>query len=375
MSNNLVSSIIILLVLASSLMGQTYTSVAYKYANVRFPGAMLTIANGINNGDVIVGSFFDSNSSVHGFVYRKGKYVQVDYPGSTETEILGINDNGALVGTYQVPGPLNFHGFLWQDGNFTNIDEPQAQFGTKVFGINKAGTMVGSLDDTHGFILKDDSFTIFDAPSPSGTQASTQLNGISNLGWVSGQVLSGGSWRGFWFKGGDLDFLEKQGASDNQVTGMNGRGDIVGCHDAMSGFVSFRVETGEAHENGEAFPRQQNLASCPSGINYARVVVGNYFRINQPAAFIAVPQLTLNVAGPRDHSVVSTPVSFSAAASGLSSIQEIQVWVNSVKVRFVRGAIFNTKVALPIGANERVVLQAIDSKGTKTKVVLTLTVQ
>jgi len=55
MSNNLVSSIIILLVLASSLMGQTYTSVAYKYANVRFPGAMLTIANGINNGDVIVG--------------------------------------------------------------------------------------------------------------------------------------------------------------------------------------------------------------------------------------------------------------------------------------------------------------------------------
>jgi len=356
-------------------MGQTYTSVAYKYANIKFPGALLTIANGINNGDVIVGSFFDSNSFVHGFIYRKGKYVQVDYPGSTETEILGINDNGALVGTYQVPGPLNFHGFLWRNGSFTNIDAPQAQFGTRVFGINKAGIMVGSLDDTHGFIFKDDSFTIFDAPSPSGAQASTQLNGISNLGWVSGQVLSGGNWRGFWFKAGDLDFLEKQGATDNQVTGMNGRGDIVGCHDATSGFVSFHVETGEAHESGETFPRQQNLASCPSGINYARVVVGNYFRINQPAAFLAVPQLTLNVAGPRDHSLVSTPVQLLASASGINPIQEIQVWVNSRKVFFTKGPILNAKVALPTSANERVVLQAVDSKGTKAKVVLVLTVQ
>jgi len=374
MSANIISIIIAPFVLISSLMGQTYTSVAYKYANIKFPGAALTIANGINNNNVIVGSFFDANSSVHGFVYRKGKYIQVDYPGSTETEILGVNDNGAMVGTYQVPGPLNFHGFLLRDGSFTSIDAPQAQFGTKIFGINKAGTMVGSLDDTHGFILRESSFTIFDAPGLAGQLPTTQLNGISNLGWISGQVLSG-SWRGFWFKGSDFDFLERQGASDNQVAGMNGRGDIVGCHDAMSGFVSFHAESGEVHEQGEAFPRQQSLASCASGINYARVIVGNYFRINQPAAFIAVPQLTLNVAGPRDHSVVSTPVSFSAAASGLSSIQEIQVWVNSVKVRFVRGAIFNTKVALPIGANERVVLQAIDSKGTKTKVVLTLTVQ
>jgi len=350
-------------------MCQTYTSVAYKYANIKFPGAALTIANGINNGNVIVGSFFDSNFSVHGFVYRQGRYTQVDYPDSSETEVLGINDNGDMVGTYQLAGPLNFHGFLWHEGHFTSVDAPQAQFGTKVFGINKERTMVGSLDDSHGFIFKESSFTIFDAPRLPGGVPWTQLNGINNLGWISGQVFSAGNWRGFWLKGGDLHFLEGAGASDNQVTSMNGRGDVTGCHDATSGFVAFQVD------NSKAFPRQQKLASCASGINYARVVVGNYFRTNQPAAFIAIPQLTLSVAGPRDHSVVSTPVPLAATASEINPIQEIQVWVNSIKLVYAKGATLSKKVALPTGANQRVVVQAIDSKGTAAKVVLMLTVQ
>jgi hypothetical protein len=68
-------------------------------------------------------------------------------------------------------------------------------------------------------------------------------------------------------------------------------------------------------------------------------------------------------------------VQISAAAAGMNSIQELQVWVNSVKIWFTRGAVLNAKLALPPGTNERVVLQAIDSKGTKAKIVLTLTVQ
>src|SRR5690349_1156607 len=76
---------------------QRYTSVAYEYAKLTFPAATLTIANGINNNNVIVGSFFDATSSVHGFIYNNGTYTQIDYPGSTETEVLGINDSGDIV--------------------------------------------------------------------------------------------------------------------------------------------------------------------------------------------------------------------------------------------------------------------------------------
>lgn len=363
-----------IVVLTSSMFCQTYTSVSYSYAPIQFPGAPLTVANGINNHNVIVGSFFDSNYSVHGFVYRQGTYTRIDYPGSTETEVLGVNDDGDLVGTYQVPGPLNFHGFLWQDGRFLSIDAPEAQFGTKVFGINRARTMVGSFDDSQGFIFKEGVFTVFNAPQLPGEQSMTQLNGINNLGWISGQVFSAGTWRGFWLKGDDIDFLERPGSSDNQVTGMNARGDIVGCHDATLGFAAFQVENREGREANETFPQQQKLASCASGINNQRVVVGNYFKVNNPAAFVGVPQLTLNAVGPQDHSVVRTPVELSASASGLNPIKEIQVWVNSVKVAYSKESKLNKKVALPTGANQRVVLQAIDSKGSTTRIVLMLTV-
>jgi len=372
--------VIAILLLSASLMSeinaQTYTSVAYAYGNIAFPGAMLTIANAVNDSNIIVGSFFDANSSVHGFVYGKGHYQQVDYPGSSETEVLGINDSGDLVGVYQIAGPLNFHGFLRHEGQFTTIDAPQAEFGTKIFGINKDMVMVGSFDDSQGFIVKSGSFTVFNAPQLPGEAFQTQLNGINNVGWISGQVSSGGAWRGFWFRERDLDFLQPIGSSDNQVTGMNARGDIVGCHDATSGFISFEVESRRNLETeNDGFPSQEKLASCLSGINNARVVVGNYFQLNQPNAFVAVPQLTLRVLGVANRSTITSPLLLSAVASGVNPVNEIQVWVNARKVKNIKGGFLKERLVLPQGINERVVVQAVDAKGLKTKIVFTLTVR
>ena len=363
------------LVLIPSVAAQRYTSVAYAYGKITFPGATLTIANGINNNNVVVGSFFDASSSVHGFIYRNGKYTQIDYPGSTETEVLGINDYGDIVGVYQVLGPLNFHGFLRHSGEFTTIDAPQAEFGTKVFGINANMVMVGTLDDSQGFMFKDGSFTLLNAPQLPGESPQTQLNGISNLGWISGQVFTGGTWRGFWLKDQDIDFLEPPGVVDSEVTGMNGHGDVVGCHDAASGFVSFAVEAAEPNERNEMFPAQQTLASCASGINYARVIVGNYFTVNQPSAFLAVPELTLTVTGPANHAVVADPVQFTALASGVNQIKEIQVWSNFKQVAHFKGRSFSSAVMLPRGSNERIVIQAVDLSGRATKLIFTLTVR
>lgn len=372
---SLIASVCLGLLLIPGVAAQRYTSVAYAYAKITFPGAALTIANAINNNNVIVGSFFDAASSVHGFIYKNGKYTQVDFPGSTETEVLGINDKGDIVGVYQISGPLNFHGFLRHDGEFTTIDAPQAQFGTEVFGINTNMVMVGTFDDSQGFIFRQGAFTVINAPQLPGESLQTQLNGISNLNWIAGQVFTGGIWRGFWLKDQDLDFLEPAGSMDSEVTGLNGRGDVVGCHDATSGFVSFAAEATEPNEGNERFPTQQKLASCASGINYARAIVGNYFQLNQPSAFLAVPQLTLTVAGPANHAVVANPVRFSALASGVNPVKEIQVWSNFTQVAHFRGTSFNGKVMLPPGPNERIVIQAVDSNNKTTKAVFTLTVQ
>lgn len=265
---------------------QTYTAVRYRYATIAYPGAVATSANAINNSNAIVGSYFDSSYSVHGYIYRYGKYTRVDVPGSTETEVHGINNKGDIVGVYQVAGPLNFHGFLRHHGRFTTIDDPEATFGTTALAINDNMEIVGSFDDSQGFILKNGNFKTYNAAlQPS----QTQLNGVNNRGWIAGQVLLRGNWRGFWLAGNDADFLEPASDSDSQVTGINARGDIVGCHDATSGFVSFRVEGAERSERTEKFPSQQKLVSCASAINDSRVIVGNYFRIDNLNAFVAVP--------------------------------------------------------------------------------------
>jgi hypothetical protein len=365
----LFSPVLIAINLLPLAFAQTSTSVSFKYAKIAYPGATLTMVNGINNSNVVVGSYFDSADVVHGFVYRQGKFSAVNFPAATATEVQGINDLGDIVGTYQLPGPLNFHGFMRHSGVFSTIDDPDATFGTVAFGMSKTGKIVGSYDNAQGFVFENGAYRTLDAPQLKGEPLNTQLNGVNNQGWIAGQVFTRGIWRGFWIVNGDLDFFEPAGAQDSEVTGVNGRGDIVGCHDAQSGFVSFTVENGEGQEGTERFPQQTPLASCASAINYARVVVGNYFTVSRPYGFLAVPALTLTVTRPANHGTYSNPVRVSAAALGNNSIAQIQVWVNSKQVFHVKGNTLNATVSLPIGVNKRFVIQAVDSKGVTTKVV------
>ena len=285
-------SLLLLLFAASApaAISQTSVSVTYNYAPLSYPGAPVTNVNGINNSNVVVGYYYDSQYFGHGFIYRAGKYTPVNFPGATMTEVLGINDLGDMVGVYQVLGPLNFHGFVLHKGIFKTIDSPAAQFGTTAFGINREGTIVGSYDNAHGFVYRHGSYKTVDAPQLPGEPPNTQLNGVNNLGWISGQVFSGGIWRGFWIIGDDFDFLEAPGFGDSQVTGMNARGDIVGCHDANAGFISFAVEDAETNAAGESPPVQEKLASCATAVNDARVVVGYYFTLQRPYGFVAVPR-------------------------------------------------------------------------------------
>jgi len=78
---------VILCTLLTNAFSQIYTSVKFQYATVAYPGAVSTIANGINDHNVIVGSYFDRNFSVHGFVYRDGKYARLDFPGLSGSPI------------------------------------------------------------------------------------------------------------------------------------------------------------------------------------------------------------------------------------------------------------------------------------------------
>jgi hypothetical protein len=357
---------------------QTSTSVTYKYTPIDYPGAASTSANGINNGNIIVGSYVDSSNVSHGFKYANGTFTGINFPGAATTSAMGISDPGDVVGSYQLSNASNspVHGFLLHNGTFTTIDDPKTS-GAVLVGINKSGTIVGN--GWNGFVYQNGTFTYLNAPLQAGEVAYTQVNGINNLGQVVGQVFSGDNWRGFWVptNGSDYDFFQPIFSLDNQVTGINGGGDIVGCHDFNNPFIAFRVEGNEGSESTEKFssnvqtlPNPIGPTSCPRSINFARLIVG--FAASH--GYLAVPALTLNVTNPANKSTNTNPVHVAASASGVNPISQMQVWVNSKEVFHVAGASLNTNINLPVGTNERFVVQAVDSKGVTAKVVETITV-
>jgi uncharacterized membrane protein len=348
-------------------LAQTSTAVTYKYATLNYPGASSTTANGINNNNAVVGSYVDSSNVTHGFKWRSGTFTTIDFPGAISTVVSGINDFGDLVGTYELT-PFSAHGFRLHNGTFKTIDFPGAG-GSSAVGINNAGTIVGNYGNSHGFVYQNGTYKTLDAPLLNSDELpDTQLNGINNLGWVVGQVFTGDFWRGFWYLNGEFDFLEPPYSLDNWVSAANGRGDIVGS--CYTGFIAFAVESSEGSESTEKFPPRESLGSrCPTGINYARVIVGN-----ASGAFLGTPVLTLNVTSPANHSTHTNPVHVAATASGVNPIAQIQVWVNFKEIYHMNGGTLNANLNLPVGAHERLVVQAVDSKGVTAKVTETITV-
>ncbi|MGH9515163.1 MAG: hypothetical protein ACRD3P_05740 [Terriglobales bacterium] len=354
--------------LVPAAISQTSVSVTYNYAPLKFPNAPVTNVNGINNSNVIVGSYYDSQYFVHGFIYRAGKYTAVNFPGATMTEVLGINDYSDIVGTYQMPGALNFHGFLRHNGVFTKINDPSAKIGTMATGINKAGTIVGTFDNEQGFVYQNGAYRTLNAPQLAGESHETQLSGINNLGAIVGQVFTGGIWRGFWISNNHIHYVEAAGSVDSQANGINGHGDIAGCHDVQSGFLSFLATS------AAKYPAQQAIVSCAAGINYARVAVGTYSTLSKSYGFLAVPALTLQVSRAMQSSAHGSVVHVTAAATGINPVAHMQVWLNGTEVYHVPGQTLNANVTLPAASSDRLVVQAIDSKGKIAKVVNTIAV-
>jgi probable HAF family extracellular repeat protein len=123
-------------------------------------------ASDINNVGQIVGYYLDSSTPAHahGFIYENGAYTTLDDPLAAGTSttgefvgsfITGENDNGQIVGYYTDASGKN-HGFLYDGGTFTTIDNPSGTGGTQLNGINNSGEIVGSYTDSagnsHGFV-------------------------------------------------------------------------------------------------------------------------------------------------------------------------------------------------------------------------------
>lgn len=120
-----------------------------KFTTIRFPGSTRTVAHGINNSGIIVGTYGDAKNFSHGFMLKNGVYTTIDFPGATDTAVNRIDNEGDIVGSYDINGG-DVHGFSLDKGRFLTQDDPNAGPASFVFDVNKFDRLVGGYVDVGG---------------------------------------------------------------------------------------------------------------------------------------------------------------------------------------------------------------------------------
>jgi probable HAF family extracellular repeat protein len=213
-----------------------------KFTHFRFPGSHATFAYDINNHGVIVGSFDTSfESGEFSFMVHNGVFTKITLPGfpNTSSAALGINGLGDIVGQLSGNGSANL-GYLLHQGKLTIISFPGAAGGTFPTGINDQGVVVGTYKvvkdgQPHGFMWQNGNFTNIEVPGPGATIPVK----ISNRGDVVG-TFNDGVAHGFAFDIGHFFFIDRPGFNETQLIAVNKFDNVLGFGTTATGQVWFK---------------------------------------------------------------------------------------------------------------------------------------
>lgn len=218
------------------------TSSSYFYTTLDYPGAVSTVAGGINDRKAIVGYYVDSSGNSHAYILKKRRFkaITLSIAGVTvvQSQAWGINDRGWIVGNY-IDSTGERHGFELQNGSVTTIDVPGSNLSHSfgAVGINKAGDVVGqfctytcySVGIQEGYLFSNGTFTTIAYPGsdgPSGAADGINTNNEIVGAWED----TGGGEHGFMLQGGTYSSIDVPGACFTFATGINKPGDILGWY-------------------------------------------------------------------------------------------------------------------------------------------------
>lgn len=271
---------------------------AQTYTPIDYPGAVKTVATGINTAGTIVGDFCvickNGFEVKHGYILSQGTFTQIDFPGAGSTRPLGINDGGSIVGYYWFPNQNSkTHGFLFSAYVFTSIDYPGADQ-THAIGIDRAGDIFGGYcsggnscyapgEAVHGYMLSGGIFTTIDFRGAIFTEVWNQ----DRAGQIAGRYQdASGLFHVFLLSNGSfisIDFpsaAETAPGSYSVVGGINAGGDIAGsyctaepCTNPSPSVHGFLLSEGVY--TTVDFPGA--TATLSAGVNSSDDVVGVYF--------------------------------------------------------------------------------------------------
>jgi len=178
-----------------------YSTETGSFSAVKIAGATSITATDINDKGEISGYYTKGGVSA-GFLDTNGKIVTLAGPaGASDVQVLGLNNAGLAVGSYEDSKSVT-HGFVYNstDGTYTTVDDPNAHGLTVVNGINDLDQLVGFYEDAHanfhGMLVTLQTLGANDlVPGNTGNAAPTTLDttlGGPTLGGTSTALLPTG---------------------------------------------------------------------------------------------------------------------------------------------------------------------------------------
>ena len=208
-------------------------------------GAVSSIATGISDGGVIVGSWTSLvGGPSTGFIYDGATYTSFGIAGADDTFLRAVSPDGRYITGYYSTATITGQGFVYDTTTtaITFVGAGGNDF-TIAQGVSNAGLVMGSdllRDDVTGAITSRPGFT-FDVTTGIRTEVMlpgavrTALRAIDEAGVISGWTIDGAGISGFTGYPGVLDVIFAPGAVDTFIEGNNDAGWLVGTANLADG--------------------------------------------------------------------------------------------------------------------------------------------
>jgi hypothetical protein len=129
----------------------TYNIKTGLFNRIQVFGASSAAAAAINNAGDIAGFDKVNGNAVSFLRLNNGKEFELNVPGSSSTMATGINDGDEVVGNYTLGAgnAMTTFGFTWTPGGgFDTVSDPKGVGATTVNGVNDHGRLVGFYTET-----------------------------------------------------------------------------------------------------------------------------------------------------------------------------------------------------------------------------------
>jgi len=247
----------------------------FKFQPFNVPGALESSAFGVNNAGIAVGYYVDQNKVMHGYIVQGRMLTTVDDPNGRDTFCNNVNDRAdfSVVGQYTNLSGMPV-GFVYKDGQFTDVPGPVGATGSGAVSINKNGDIAGYYLDSagvaHGYLLRGGAYTTLDVPSALFTVAT----GVNDHGTVVLYWLDAGTFiESSVYNGQSYTAINVPGAVNSYAYDLDNAGDVL-----YRWVDSGQHNHGALRQGGQyyKFDVPKSTFTFPAGINDHQLIVGGY---------------------------------------------------------------------------------------------------